>query len=415
MSILYYLVIKCYGLLILLASPFNTKAGKWVSGRANWYYNLRSALKNAGDKRIHFHCPSLGEFEQGKPVLELIRKNYPDHFIILTFFSPSGFEIRKNEKLANHICYLPLDGPLNSQRFIKLVNPEFAIFVKYDFWHFFIRSYHSHKIPLLFISSKFRASQLYFKAYGKFYRKILKRVNHFFVQDQVSLELLYEFGIPHVTVSGDTRFDKVQKNFEAASSNFIVKKFKGDKKIFIAGSTWPVDEREFNSILSSLGSGWRMIIAPHEIGTSRVRKLKEQFGDKAIKYSEWNTDDQNRQVLIIDNIGLLSSIYQYAEIAYIGGGFGKGIHNILEAAVFGIPIIIGPKFKKFKEANDLIAAGGAFSITSTSQLHDMVNNLVIDQSLYSKASQTNKEYIEKNRGASKIVLEYIKLNFEDTY
>ncbi len=411
MVIFYYLAVKGYGLIIFFAALFNSKARNWVSGRAGWHSTLAKTLKDVDRKKIHFHCPSLGEFEQGRPVLEALRKAYPDHYILLTFFSPSGYNIRKNEPLADHVCYLPLDGPFNAYRFMSLVKPEIAFFIKYDFWHFFIRTYKTHNIPVIFISSTFRPSQIYFKWYGKFFRKILKRVNHFFVQDQESLELLYKFAIPQVTVSGDTRFDRVHNNMKSAIELPVIADFKGNSKLLVAGSTWPEDEKHVHELFTDIDDSWKLIIAPHEVNQHRIKKIISLFRNNCILYSQGNTDQGNKKVMIIDNIGLLSSVYRYSDLAYIGGGFGKGIHNILEAAVFKVPVIFGPKYSKFKEAKELLKLGGAFTIRSDKDLKSVFDILNSDQEAYSKASESSRNFVENKRGATGIVLEYLSLNF----
>jgi 3-deoxy-D-manno-octulosonic-acid transferase len=411
MVIVYYLIVKGYGFLILAAAIVNRKAKKWIGGRVNWHQNLKNALSEASEKRIHFHCPSLGEFEQGRPVLEKLREQYPDHFICLTFFSPSGYEIRKDEPLADLVCYLPLDGPLNAYRFVNTLRPSIAFFVKYDFWHFLIRSYHRRKTPVLFISSKFRSSQLFFRWYGKFYKRILMRIDHFFVQDQSSLEILYNNSIAHVTVSGDTRFDRVYETARSAESISLVDEFTRESKVILAGSTWPPDEKLLVNIQNKIGDDWKLIIAPHEIGKSHINSLKDTFRDPVL-FSEMTESDLNKRVLIIDNIGLLSSLYQYADIAYIGGGFGKGIHNILEAATFGRPVIFGPRHSKFKEAVELVHKGGAFPVKNSNEFEEIVERMITDEQLRDDAGEICKSYVDNNRGATKIIMEYVKLNFE---
>jgi 3-deoxy-D-manno-octulosonic-acid transferase len=412
MVFIYYLFVKFYGIVIFLASPLNKKAGLWVRGRFNWYNKLKTALQHAGEKRIHFHCPSLGEYEQGKPVLEALRKKYPDYFIVLTFYSPSGYEHKKNDPLADHVCYLPLDGPVNAARFVKLLQPKLVFFVKYDFWHFFIRQYHSLQIPVIYISSAFRPGQIFFKWYGAFFRNTLKKVNHFFVQDQKSLEILYENSIPDVTVSGDTRFDRVYENHKNHIEIPEIVKFKESKKIFVAGSTWPSDTPLLKSLIESTGNAWKFVIVPHEVSKLHIDKLSNELPGNPIRFSNWDEEKISSNVLIVDSIGLLSSIYHYTEIAYVGGGFGKGIHNILEAVVFGIPVIIGPNHKKFREALELKKLGGVIAVNNKQQLNNAFNKLDSDPESTNKIHKINNDYINKNRGATKIVMEYLALNFE---
>lgn len=410
MVIIYYLAVKAYGVAILAASLVNRKARLWVSGRVNWQQRLKHALKDTSEKRIHFHCPSLGEFEQGRPVLEKLRKNYPDHFICLTFFSPSGYEIRKNDPLADLVCYLPLDGPVNAIRFIRTLRPSIAFFVKYDFWHFLIHTYHRKKIPVIFISSKFRKGQLFFRWYGGFYKRILKRVDHFFVQDQTSLEILYNNSIAHVTVSGDTRFDRVAENARSTEDIPAIGEFTKGSKVFIAGSTWPADERHLAGLFNSLDPEWKVIIAPHEISKSHIQSLADSL-ENPVLFSELNAQTFNRRVLIIDNIGMLSSLYKAADMAYIGGGFGRGIHNILEAATFGIPVVFGPRYNKFREAVELSKNEGAFPVRDKRELEQTLRKLMSDDIMREKAGKVCKDYVENNQGATRIIMEYVKLNF----
>ncbi|HMT28988.1 MAG TPA: glycosyltransferase N-terminal domain-containing protein [Bacteroidia bacterium] len=409
MVVFYYLIVKLYGLLILISSPFNKKAAKWVAGRRSWKKVIKETLR-PGEKRIHFHCASLGEFEQGRPVLESLRQNYNTHKIVLTFFSPSGYEMKKNDPLADYVFYLPLDGPFNSKSFIEIVNPEMSFFVKYEFWHFYIKGFKDHKIPVYFVSCIFRPSQIFFQKWGSFFEKILRRVTHFFVQNQESLELLYKQGIPQVTVTGDTRFDRVYFNSQNSQNLPEIASFKGSKKLFVAGSTWGADEKILVSLLKEITDDFKIIFVPHEISESKIKKLQDKLNNKAIRYSEWDKKSFNSDILIIDNVGMLISIYKYADVAYVGGGFGSGIHNILEAAVFGVPVFFGPKYKKFREAVELVHWKGAFSVKNEKELIDKFTEITFDPTRLEKIKEINLRYINNHRGATDLIINYLKLN-----
>jgi 3-deoxy-D-manno-octulosonic-acid transferase len=407
MVVLYYLAVKAYGILILSISLFNSKAGQWVNGRKNWKRKIADSL-HPNERRILFHCPSLGEFEQGKPVLEALRKELPNHKIILTFFSPSGYEIRKNEPLADYVFYLPLDGPLNSKAFINLTAPEMVFFVKYDFWHFMIKACKDNKIPVFFVSSIFRPSQIFFHWYGSFFNTMLRRVTHFFVQNQSSLELLYRNSIPQVTVTGDTRFDRVYQNSLHAKDLPEISALKGSGKLFVAGSTWPADDTLLENLVHEYSHIYKFVIVPHETGTAAIRKTTAKFTD-AVLYSQWDKKTPVK-VLIIDHVGILSALYHYADVAYVGGGFGKGIHNILEAAVFGIPVIFGPNYKKFREANELIRWKGAFSIRNYKELSLLISGLSLDEAQIARIREVNLKYINNNKGATDLIINYLRMN-----
>lgn len=409
MTLLYLVAVKLYAFAIVIASLFNKKAAQWVSGRKNWKSKIASELK-PGEKRLLFHCASFGEFEQGKPVLEALKNHYPQHKIVLTFFSPSGYENKKNDPLADYVFYLPVDGPFNSKKFIELIQPEMAFFVKYDFWHYYIKTFKDKKIPVYFVSSIFRPTQIFFQWYGKFFDKMLSRVTHFFVQNQGSLELLYKNSIPQVTVTGDTRFDRV---FEASQNRkplAEIETFKGKHKLFVAGSTWGADEQLVAALIPDIESDYKVIVVPHEIKEAKISKLKSILGNEAIRYTEWDKKQTSARILIIDNMGMLSAIYQYADLVYIGGGFGKGIHNILEAAVYGTPILFGPKYKKFREADELVHWKGAFSINNERGLRDKVFELIHEPGRIDKIKEINTRYINNNKGATDLIINYLKMN-----
>jgi 3-deoxy-D-manno-octulosonic-acid transferase len=409
MELLYFTGTRLYTMAIHLVSPFNRKAREWVTGRRNWKKKIATQLK-PGEKRILFHCASLGEFEQGKPVLEAIRKNFPDLKIVLTFFSPSGFNVRKNEPLADYVFYLPSDGPNNSPAFINLIDPVLAFFVKYEFWHYYIKALKDRQVPLYLVSAIFRPSQLFFKPWGGFFHKMLKRVSHIFVQNQESLELLYNNSIAHVSVTGDTRFDRVYQNSLMARNLPEFDQFKGNKKLLVAGSTWPVDDKIIHELFLRYGGEFKFVIAPHETGEHNIRRVEKLFGNEAARYSRWKQNAEEKSVLIIDNVGMLSSIYRYGDAAFIGGGFGSGIHNILEAAVFGIPVFFGPKFKKFREAKELIHWKGAFSGRNEKEVMSAFESVMHDEARLNKIREVNTRYIQNNKGSTDLIIEYLKIN-----
>ncbi len=407
----YLLGIKLYGAGIFVYALFNQKAAHWIKGRKKNYSTIRKTLKE-GEKRIWFHCPSLGEFEQGRPVLNALRREYPGHKIVLTFFSPSGYEIRKKDPQADYLFYMPLDGPLNSARFIDLVKPEMAFFVKYDFWHFYIKALKTRGIPCYYISCIFRPSQVYFKWYGVFFDKILRRVTHFFVQNQGSLELLYKNSIPSVTVSGDTRFDRVVENSLNRKEHPVISAFKGSSKLLVAGSTWPSDEDRILSAVRKENLDLKWILVPHEINDQHITKLENQLGDTAVRFSRLQEigHPENYRVILFDNVGMLSSLYAYADIAYVGGGFGSGIHNILEAIVFGVPVIIGPRYEKFQEARDLVSRKVVFPVVNRDQFSMLVDQLLQDEAGRSKIREVCAAYIQEKKGATSIIIDYLRMN-----
>ncbi len=391
----------------------NEKARKWLAGRKDIFNHIASSLK-PGEKRIWFHCASLGEFEQGRPVMEELRIKDPGCRIVLTFFSPSGYEVRKNYKGADYIFYLPIDTASNAKRFVELIQPEKVFFVKYEFWHHYFKTIKQQGIPLYIISAIFRKDQSFFKWYGGFFRSILKCVNHFFVQDDSSKQLLQSIGLINCTVAGDTRFDRVSAIAADAKQIPVVEKFKNGKKLFIAGSTWPQDEELITKLIGSKPSLFeKYLIAPHEIGGNRIQALVEKLSteissDKIVLFSK--ADESilaAATVLIIDNYGMLSSLYRYAEMAYIGGGFGIAVHNTVEAAVFGMPVFFGPNYHKFREAKELIACGGGFSINSYAELQSKMQELINDESKWNTSSALSHNYVKSKTGATAAILKVI--------
>jgi 3-deoxy-D-manno-octulosonic-acid transferase len=406
MRILYNIVIFTYTGIIYIASLFNHKALLWVRGRHNWYSNIIEAIK-PGSKIIWIHCASLGEFEQGRPVIEEIKSKEPDVKILLTFFSPSGYEIRKNCPLADYICYLPSDTPGNARRFVTAVNPSYVIFIKYEFWYNYISNLHKNNIPVYLVSGIFRKKQLFFRWYGSFFRKLLKMFTHIFVQNQESLEKLLNIGLTSVTLAGDTRFDRVSQIAEAAKDLPLIKKFRGDEKIFLAGSSWRSDEEIIAQYINSDPGRMKWIFAPHEIDNTNIERLERLIKIKTVRYSEIESSKGDIRVLIIDNIGMLSSVYRYAYVAAIGGGFGKGIHNILEAASWGIPVLFGPNYQRFSEAVELIKEGGARTFTNYIEFENIINGWLSDSNQYNKDASSAGKYVLKNTGATDRIIEKI--------
>ncbi len=412
MWLLYFIAVKLYGLGIVCLSVFNKKASLWVKGRTGIFHHIENTIQ-PGEKRIWFHCPSLGEFEQGKPVLDALRIIYPNYKIVLTFFSPSGYEVKKKEPKADYVFYLPLDGPSNSKWFVKTIQPEMAFFVKYDFWHFYIHELHRNKIPLFSIAAIFRPGQIYFRWYGIFFKNILKRFTHLFVQNQQSLELLYKHELAHVSVSGDTRFDRVYQNSRNPQAIEAIEKFKNNKFLFVAGSTWHADEKLITELINQ-NENIKFIIAPHEIKLHHIHVFCQSLKRKWVLYSALNlgTADQF-DVMIIDNVGMLSRIYAYADLTYVGGGFGVGIHNTLEAVAFGAPVIIGPNYKKFQEACDLVQQRTAFVINDQNDLNQLVVDLVKNEQRRIDIGKKNIRFIESRKGATDVVINYLKINFPE--
>jgi len=403
MLLLYNIGIRLYFFAIWLASFFNEKAKLWINGRKN--YDLIRYTDC-----IWFHFASLGEFEQGRPVLEELKQLYPDNKIIITFFSPSGYEVRKNTPLADAVYYLPLDTTANARKFIDTIQPKLAVFTKYEYWYHFFNEMHRRNLPLYIISGIFRPKQVFFKWYGGLHRKMLGFVSYFFVQDERSKLLLNGIGVNNVAISGDTRFDRVWDNGQQPKLIPDVNEFKNGHKIFIAGSTWPQDEKLIAALVTQYPN-WRFIIAPHEIGEEKIAQLISLLPQNTtIKYSQLTIHHSaltTHQILIIDNIGMLSSLYQYGNIAYIGGGFGAGIHNTLEAAAFGLPVVFGPNYARFKEANDLIALKGGFSIDDEASLKAITNKLISDEEFLISAGEKIKNYVKENTGATKAIVDYI--------
>ncbi|MCX2453079.1 3-deoxy-D-manno-octulosonic acid transferase [Pedobacter sp. PLR] len=402
---LYNIGISFYGLVVGVFSLFNVKAKLFIKGRSGLFKQIENTLDQS-KTNIWFHFASLGEFEQGRPVLEKIKKQYPDKNIVITFFSPSGYEIRKNYTLAAGVFYLPLDTAANARKFIAAIKPEIAIFTKYEFWYHYFKVLNQQNIPLYIISGIFRPDQIFFKWYGSFQRKILSFVTHFFVQNQQSVNLLKTIQLENVSLSGDTRFDRVAENAQLPKTIKEVADFCGTNPVFIAGSSWPADERLIAGLIHQ-HPDWKFIIAPHETDAAHIEEIKKLIPAAITHSSLLKDSNTNAQTLIIDNIGMLSSLYQYGSIAYIGGGFGVGIHNTLEAAAFGIPVIFGPKYDKFQEAKDLIEIGAAISIETESDL----STAFLQFKKNAAAGKIAQKYVQDKTGSTRQILDYIAGNF----
>lgn len=405
MILLYNIAMLIYQSFIWLASKFNNnKATLFLSGREN-VFALLEQKRLPGERYVWFHAASLGEFEQGRPIMESLKNSHPEFKILLTFFSPSGYEVRKDYQGADIICYLPMDMSWNVKRFLDIVQPDCAIFIKYEFWMNYLLELKKRQIKTYIVSAIFRESQLFFRSYGGFYRRLLKSFSHLFVQNDESVRLLHSIGFDNVTKVGDTRFDRVADIAAKSKDLPIVQAFKSDAKVLIAGSSWPNDENillpYFNQNLSL-----KLIIAPHEIDEGHLQSIISQLKRPYVRYSQATIENVKEvDCLIIDCFGLLSSIYRYGEIAYVGGGFGVGIHNILEAAVYGIPVVFGPNFRKFQEAVDLQQKGGAFVIENYESFSQIMSEFLEENSsLYSSACKVSNDYSQANKGAtSKVV------------
>jgi 3-deoxy-D-manno-octulosonic-acid transferase len=408
MKYLYTIFIYGYIIIIRIATLFNTKAEQLIKGHKNWKKILVANVEKDA-QYIWFHCASLGEFEQGRPLIEAVREKYKQYKIVLTFFSPSGYEMRKNYNRADIIMYLPFDTPRNAMFFLDTIRPVKAFFIKYEYWYFYLSGLNHQKIPLYLISAIFRPGDISFRKglIREWYKRILMKFDHIFVQDQKSSELLQSIGIASYTISGDTRFDRVAEIASRSRNIPVIEQFKGNSPLIVAGSTWKPDEELLTRFVNKCGDV-KMIFAPHEVNSNNIDRLIQMIKKPVIRLSR--TDGINiadYKVLIIDSIGILSSVYKYGTIAYVGGGFGVGIHNILEPAVFGMPVIFGPNHAKFKEAVDLIKYSGAFSVANYKQLDDLLVELLKNKDKLSGSSIICKNYVINNLGATTIIIKKV--------
>lgn len=408
MLFLYNLAVSLAAFFLKIVALFSPKIKLFVEGRKNVFSILEEKIKPE-DKTIWFHAASLGEYEQGLPVIEKIKEKYPSHKIIVTFFSPSGYEVRKNNTVADVTVYLPLDTKSNAKRFLKLVHPEFAFFIKYEFWLNYLKELEKSKTPTYLISGIFRDSQMFFKWYGGFYRKALKAFTYFFVQNESSKQKIEAIGFKNVIVSGDTRFDRVAAILERDNNLDCIENFKNNQQTIVIGSSWPKDEVLIAEFINQAPENVKFIIAPHNIKADQITNLKSQITKSTVLFSEKeNKNLSNYNVFIIDTIGILTKIYSYGTIAYVGGGFGNpGIHNILEPAAFGIPIVIGPNYSNFAEAVSLVELGGCIPISNISELKEILDRLLTDQIFLKEKSQICESFIQDNKGATNAIMRIV--------
>lgn len=409
----YNLVIYLYAFIVRLISPFHKKARKMIKGHKETYQKLRQDL-DPNAEYIWFHAASLGEFEQGRPIIEEIKRKYPQYKILLTFFSPSGYDVRKDYPLADIVCYLPFDKKRNVKKFLKLVQPKIAVFIKYEFWYNFINQLYKRNVPVYMVSAIFRPSQMFFKWYGSMMRKLLRKYTCICVQDENSANLLAKINITNVKVCGDTRFDRVVDIQKQAKQLDIVdafaKKAAGEnEKILVAGSSWPKDEDIFITYFN-ITADLKLIIAAHEIDEAHLKYIESNLQRPHTRYSQATMENIDQyDCLIIDTFGLLSSIYRYGQIAYIGGGFGVGIHNVLEAAVYSIPVVFGPNFKKFREAQQLLEQGGGYSIADYQSFRGLMDEFLQYDETLKAAGNNAGTYVSSNTGAVKRVMDILPL------
>ena len=405
---LYNLVIWIYNLFLLAAAPFNRKARLIVLGRRKTFRILRDKRKH-GDRIIWFHCASLGEFEQGRPVMEALKNNKPHYRIFVSFFSSSGYEVKKSDTILDAVFYLPADTRLNAKKLISILKPEVAIFIKYEFWHHYFFACNRNKIPVVSISTILRPDQVFFRSFGKFYRSVLKRVDLYFVQNEETRELLNGIGIKNVRITGDTRFDRVFRIGSEHKHVPAIEKFMEGKPLVILGSTWQPDIKLWKEFINGNNGKYRFLIAPHNVDEADLRFIEAHFRPRSSRFSRIREDPEtSSEILIIDTVGHLSSLYYYGFINYVGGSFSEGLHNILEPAVYGAPVLIGKddSNSKFQEAVDLLAMGGAFEVSDPAGLESIMNKLSGDDHFYWDAGNKAKKYVESNLGATvKIVSE----------
>jgi len=410
-----------YNVLLLLASQivkvlalFSPKIKLFVNGRKDVFKILASAI-NPKDQTIWFHTASLGEYEQGLPVMEKIKLQYPNHKIVLTFFSPSGYEVRKNNTISDITVYLPLDTKSNAKQFLKLVRPELVFFIKYEYWPNYLNELKKANVKTYLISGIFRENQAFFKWYGGFYRNALKTFDYFFVQNESSKKLLQGIGFNNVKVSGDTRFDRVVSILERDNFLDFIEQFKDNTTTIVIGSSWPKDEAIVVNFINQTNENVKFIIAPHNIKAEQIQELKKSITKKTILFSDVGTNCDlslnDYDIFIIDTIGILTKIYSYADIAYVGGGFvNKGLHNILEPATFGIPIVIGPYYSHFAEATALINLEGCISISNQNQLNDSFDNLISNEDIRHEKGHICETFVQMNIGATEVILRHISNN-----
>lgn len=407
-KLFYWLTLKLYIAGLYLAKPFSEKAQKMLEGRENIWLKIEEKMRHIKGPVVWFHCASLGEFEQGRPVIEKIKEDC-GACVVVTFFSPSGFEVRKNYANADAVFYLPFDSAKNAKTFISAINPALAYFVKYEFWHYYLKELQERGIPVMSISTIFRPGQLFFKPYGQFYRSILSRFDHFFVQNSISKELLGAAGLSNAEVSGDTRFDRVHQVCSRPAKIALAEKFKAGGKVFVIGSSWPNDIETIAPFMNRWIGKLKFIIAPHELSEKNLAQIERLSAGKVIRFSKADLNSvADCDVLLVDNIGMLSSLYSYGEYAYVGGAFGGGLHNTLEAAAYGVPVFFGRGKKniKYQEAVDLIAQKAAFEIGDWKELDARITELYHDPEKWQAAANASANYIVNNLGATEKIISY---------
>ncbi|MGF1638511.1 MAG: 3-deoxy-D-manno-octulosonic acid transferase [Cyclobacteriaceae bacterium] len=408
---LYDLSIRGYIAALKLAAPWNKKAKAMLKGRKNVWIRYQTVFKKNTKKVVWFHCASLGEFEQGRTVIEAFKREFPQYFILVTFFSSSGYEVRKNYNHADAVMYLPWDTAKNARAFIELVKPRLAFFVKYEYWHHYLCELEKLNAEVYSISSIFRSNQLFFKPFGGFYRSFLNRFNYFFVQNEDSLRLLQSIGVENASISGDTRFDRVKEICANKKQIDIADEFKDGKPLMVIGSSWPSDIEILRPVIQSMTQELKFIIAPHEIGEKNIEGLMEMFGHECIRFSQASGKvARNYRILIIDNIGMLSSLYQYGEFAWIGGALRRSLHNTLEAATYGMPVFFGadPSNAKFAEAKDLVARGAAIEITTSEELENHLQILLNNEPTRKEMAKKASTYVNEKSGATALIMEFLK-------
>ncbi len=406
--IIYNILIRIFNLIILVYSKFNTRAKLLISGRHHTFRTLEQ--KRVKEKKcLWFHCASLGEFEQALPLIERINETFPDYQLFVSFFSPSGFEYQKDNPLADGVFYLPADTKSNARLLIELLNPTAVFFIKYEFWFHYLNTCSEKDIPVFSVSTILRSDQVFFKFYGSFYRHILQKFNYFFVQNQETRDLLKSIGIENAIITGDTRFDRVEAILKKQTPLIPIEKFAGDSRLIVLGSTWIKDIDLWVPFINQ-GHNLKFIIAPHNIREEEISYIEGTIDLEVIRYSNIHDQHNKVPVLIVDNVGMLSTIYKYAHITYVGGAFGEGLHNILEPATYGRPVIVGKSKlnKKYQEVQVLISRGGAFEVASPKELEYLMNDLLHDDAFYSESCRASRTYVIENLGSTDTILENVK-------
>lgn len=407
MAFLYQIGIQLAAFFIPISSWFSSKMKLFVDGRKQSFQILKEKI-HPSEKYIWVHVASLGEYEQGLPIMEAFKKKNPEYKIVLTFFSPSGYEIRKNNKIADVTLYLPLDTKANAKRFVDLVQPKIVFFIKYEFWLNYLKELKQRNIPTYLVSGIFRENQLFFKGYGGFYRDVLQTFNHFFVQNEKSKQLLNSIGFNNATVHGDTRFDRVAQIVERVQPLDFIEKFKNNTTTIVIGSSWIDDENVYLPYLNA-SENIKFIIAPHNIKEEEITRLISKISKKIIRYTNYKEEDlKTADVFIIDTIGILTQIYAYADIAYVGGAFKTGLHNILEPATYGTPVVIGPNYEKFQEAKDLVALGSCLVVHNTEELTTTFNKLIVNKAYRNELGTKNRDFVLQNKNATNVVMDFIE-------